>query len=95
MLSSFFTNLLTDFQNHSHQGLWMGYLTAAGSSARVAGPVVVSVVYKNYGLYLTVSLMIGSLLISLILTIFTYKRLVPADLKRLENSSKEEETTDL
>ena len=72
----------------------MGYLTAAGSSARVAGPVLVSVVYKSYGLYLTVSLMIGSLLISLLLTIFTYKRLVPAELNRLENSSKEE-TTDL
>ena len=74
----------------------MGYLTAAGSSARVAGPVVVSFVYKSYGLYLTVGLMIGSLLISLLLTILTYKRLVPADLKRQkEMSSKEEEITDL
>ena len=72
----------------------MGYLTAAGSSARVAGPVVVSVVYKSYCLYLTVGLMIGSLLISLLLTVFTYKRLVPADLKKQEISAKEE-TTDL
>ena len=57
------------------QGLWMGYLTAAGSSARVAGPVVVSYVYEKFGTYPTMAIMIGSLLISLALTILTYKRM--------------------
>jgi hypothetical protein len=36
------------------QGLWMGYLTAAGSSARVAGPIAVSLIYKEYGTYPTI-----------------------------------------
>ena len=58
----------------------MGYLTAAGSSARVAGPIVVSYVYKFFGTYPTIGLMVGSLFISLVLTILTYKRLAPESL---------------
>ena len=53
----------------------MGYLTAAGSSARVAGPIVVSYVYEYFGTYPTMAIMIGSLLISLALSVLTYKRM--------------------
>jgi hypothetical protein len=62
----------------------MGYLTAAGSSARVAGPIVVSYVYKYFGTYPTIAIMIGSLLISLALTIFTYKRMAPPEMDASE-----------
>ena len=69
------TYKLLDSRFYHLQGLWMGYLTAAGSSARVAGPVVVSYVYEKFGTYPTMAIMIGSLLISLALTILTYKRM--------------------
>ena len=33
------------------QGVWMGILTAAGSLARICGPVFVSEIYKEFGTY--------------------------------------------
>ncbi len=43
------------------QGVWMGILTSAGSSARVLGPIMVSYIYDEYGVYLTFGLIIISM----------------------------------
>ena len=55
----------------------MGLLTAAGSLARVLGPLMVSYVYNGYGLYVTYGLIMASMIIALILTVLFYKRMVP------------------
>ena len=55
----------------------MGILTSSGSLARVMGPLVVSYVYEGFGLYATYGLILGSMILSLILTVGFYKRLVP------------------
>lgn len=55
----------------------MGILSAFGSLSRVIGPIFVSFIYKNYGTYLTMGVMVITMFISLIVTLATYKRLVP------------------
>jgi len=55
----------------------MGYLTAAGSAARVLGPIVVSYVYDTKGVYLTFSIIIVTMVLSLIISTVMYKRMVP------------------
>jgi hypothetical protein len=63
--------------NNQFQGLWMGFLSAFGSLSRVLGPIFVSYIYTNFGTYPVMGFMVGSLVIALILTLTTYKRLVP------------------
>lgn len=55
----------------------MGALTAGGSLARVLGPIFVTFVYQNLGTYATMGIVTGSMVLSLIITLLTYKRLVP------------------
>ena len=55
----------------------MGILTSSGSLARVMGPLVVSYVYEGYGLYATYGLILGTMIVSLVLTVAFYRRLVP------------------
>lgn len=61
------------------QGLWMGALTAAGSLARVLGPLFVSNIYDEYGTYWTFGSVTGSMLFSAVMTLLAYRRLVPMD----------------
>ena len=61
------------------QGVWMGLLTAAGSLARICGPIFVSEIYKEFGTYWTFGLCAGSILLATIVTLATYKRLVPIE----------------
>ncbi len=55
----------------------MGALTAAGSLARVLGPIMVSYVYNAFGLYLTFGIIIASMFVALAITLVMYKRMVP------------------
>jgi len=57
------------------QGFWLSLLTGSGSLARVVGPIFVTLIYENYGTYLTFSLVTGSLVLSGALIIFSYKQL--------------------
>ena len=59
------------------QGLYMGVLTGSGSLARVIGPIFFTRLYQEQGTYVTMSVVAGTLVISLLLFIFTYKRFVP------------------
>ena len=59
------------------QGIWMGLFTGFGSMARVLGPIFVGFFYANYGMYYTIGPMVVMVILTLILTIMSYKRLVP------------------
>ena len=59
------------------QGLYMGVLTGSGSLARVIGPIFFTRLYQEQGTYVTFSVVVGALVISLLLLIFAYKRFVP------------------
>ena len=61
------------------QGFWMGLLTTSGSLARVVGPIFVTVIYEQYGTYLTFSLVTGSLVLTTLMFIITYRQFVPPD----------------
>ncbi|NWI57740.1 MFSD8 protein, partial [Calyptomena viridis] len=58
------------------QGVYMGWLTASGSGARILGPVFVSQVYTRLGPRWAFSLICGVIVASLLLLEIVYKRLV-------------------
>nr|DBA28943.1 TPA: hypothetical protein GDO54_009223 [Pyxicephalus adspersus] len=59
------------------QGVYMGWLTAAGSAARTLGPVFVSESYTHLGPRWTFGLICGIVAISLVHLAAVYKRLIP------------------
>ncbi|KAK3607035.1 hypothetical protein CHS0354_011594 [Potamilus streckersoni] len=63
------------------QGLWMGWLTASGSLARTLGPVFVTLVYDAYGPRVTFATMGGIIIVTIIIQISVFKKLVPFKLK--------------
>lgn len=64
------------------QGFYMGLLTTSGSLARVVGPIFVSYIYQYYGTWLLFGIVTASLGVSLILTLVSYKQLVPYDSRK-------------
>ncbi|XP_074849419.1 major facilitator superfamily domain-containing protein 8 isoform X2 [Carettochelys insculpta] len=58
------------------QGVYMGWLTASGSGARILGPVFVSQIYTRWGPRWAFSLICGITVFSLFLLEVTYKRLI-------------------
>ncbi|KAH0615974.1 hypothetical protein JD844_026674 [Phrynosoma platyrhinos] len=58
------------------QGIYMGWLTASGSAARILGPVFVSQLYTHLGPRWAFSLICGIVVLSLLLLEAVYKRLV-------------------
>jgi len=68
------------------QGLWMGILTSAGSLARIAGPIFVSEIYKEFGTYWTYGLCCMSLVLTMVASMITYKRMVPME-TRIKNDN--------
>ncbi|XP_062470165.1 major facilitator superfamily domain-containing protein 8 isoform X2 [Pezoporus occidentalis] len=58
------------------QGVYMGWLTASGSGARILGPVFVSQIYTHLGPRWAFSLICGVVVISLLLLEIVYKRLI-------------------
>nr|XP_048703266.1 major facilitator superfamily domain-containing protein 8 isoform X3 [Caretta caretta] len=57
------------------QGVYMGWLTASGSGARILGPVFVSQIYTHWGPRWAFSLICGIIVFSLLLLEAVYKRL--------------------
>ncbi|KAM9143322.1 major facilitator superfamily domain-containing protein 8 isoform 4-T5 [Pangshura tecta] len=57
------------------QGVYMGWLTASGSGARILGPVFVSQIYTHLGPRWAFSLICGIIVFSLLLLETVYKRL--------------------
>ena len=72
----------------------MGFLTAAGSLARICGPVFVSEIYKEFGTYWTYGLTAISLALAIVGTLLTYKRLIPLEM-RMGRSSQAEASSKL
>ncbi|XP_044284647.1 major facilitator superfamily domain-containing protein 8 isoform X2 [Varanus komodoensis] len=58
------------------QGIYMGWLTACGSGARILGPVFVSQLYTHLGPRWAFGLICGIVVLSLLLLEVVYKRLV-------------------
>lgn len=58
------------------QGVYMGWLTAAGSGARTLGPIFVSNVYTLFGPRWAFSLICGLVVGAILLLSFFYKRLI-------------------
>uniref|UniRef100_A0A8B9R2S6 Major facilitator superfamily domain containing 8 n=1 Tax=Anas platyrhynchos TaxID=8839 RepID=A0A8B9R2S6_ANAPL len=58
------------------QGVYMGWLTASGSGARILGPVFVSQIYTHLGPRWAFSLICGVVIISLLVLEIVYKRLI-------------------
>lgn len=58
------------------QGVYMGWLTAAGSGARTLGPIFVSHVYTLFGPRWAFSLICGMVIGAILLLIAVYKRLI-------------------
>uniref|UniRef100_A0A3B4BAH1 Major facilitator superfamily domain containing 8 n=1 Tax=Periophthalmus magnuspinnatus TaxID=409849 RepID=A0A3B4BAH1_9GOBI len=58
------------------QGVYMGWLTAAGSGARTLGPVFVSNIYTHLGPRWAFSLICGLVLGAIVLLVAVYKRLI-------------------
>ena len=71
----------------------MGILSAFGSLSRVLGPVFVSYIYTYYGTYPTIGFMAGSLVLSLLITLSVYKRLVPMEIVQKEFKDDREQGT--
>ncbi|KAK3600521.1 hypothetical protein CHS0354_028721 [Potamilus streckersoni] len=63
------------------QGLWMGWLTASGNLARTLGPVFVTLVYDAYGPRVTFAAVCGIIIVTIIVQISVFKKLVPFKLK--------------
>uniref|UniRef100_A0A8C0IVB5 Major facilitator superfamily domain containing 8 n=1 Tax=Chelonoidis abingdonii TaxID=106734 RepID=A0A8C0IVB5_CHEAB len=57
------------------QGIYMGWLTASGSGARILGPVFVSQIYTHFGPRWAFSLICGIIIFSLLVLEAAYKRL--------------------
>uniref|UniRef100_A0A8V0XZ28 Major facilitator superfamily domain containing 8 n=1 Tax=Gallus gallus TaxID=9031 RepID=A0A8V0XZ28_CHICK len=58
------------------QGVYMGWLTASGSGARILGPVFVSQIYTHLGPRWAFSLICGVVVLSLLVLEIVYKRLI-------------------
>ncbi|XP_077983694.1 major facilitator superfamily domain-containing protein 8-like isoform X2 [Glandiceps talaboti] len=59
------------------QGLYMGFITAAGSLARIFGPIFAGQFYANFGPTWTFCGVASALIVTLILIAVTYSRLIP------------------
>ncbi|XP_077984714.1 major facilitator superfamily domain-containing protein 8-like [Glandiceps talaboti] len=59
------------------QGLYMGFITAAGSLARILGPIFAGQFYANFGPTWTFFGVSSALIVTLILIAVTYSRLIP------------------
>ncbi|KAM6440132.1 major facilitator superfamily domain-containing protein 8 isoform 2-T2 [Liasis olivaceus] len=71
------------------QGIYMGWLTACGSGARILGPVFVSQLYSYLGPRWAFGFICGIVALSLLLLEVVYKRLIPFSVRyeRLQEQS--------
>lgn len=59
------------------QGFWLGLFATSGSVARVLGPLLVTEIYELWGTYVLFLVVTSTLVISMVLTIISWKWLVP------------------
>ena len=59
------------------QGTWIGFFSAAGSAARLTGPIYSGYVYDYYGNYLVMFVPWLGFVLDLALVIWKYKDFVP------------------
>ncbi|GFO25664.1 major facilitator superfamily domain-containing protein 8-like [Plakobranchus ocellatus] len=59
------------------QGVWMGWITAAGSLARTVGPIYVSQVYDQSGPQITFASCAGLIFLTTVFYLLVFRRLVP------------------
>jgi len=50
---------------------------SSGSGARVLGPILVTYIYEELGLYVTTGFVVATLLLALVLNLAAYKYMVP------------------
>ena len=70
----------------------MGLLSAFGSFSRILGPLFVSYIYTNFGTYWTMGSMAATLIISFVVTLLAYNRLVPMNIDASMTSNTNPET---
>ena len=70
----------------------MGLLSAFGSFSRILGPLFVSYIYTNFGTYWTMGSMAATLIISFVVTLLAYNRLVPMNIDASMTSNTNAET---
>uniref|UniRef100_A0A2P2I225 Major facilitator superfamily domain-containing protein 8-like n=1 Tax=Hirondellea gigas TaxID=1518452 RepID=A0A2P2I225_9CRUS len=87
LTSSIFSKMI----GPKNQGFWMGVLTSTGSLSRMSGPIFVTLIYSNYGTRWTFGALTAVLIISMILSVIFYKRLVPMNVNK--NSPEDERMT--
>ena len=66
----------------------MGFISAAGSAGRTAGPLLLANVYYNEGPRTTFIMCIGIISVALAILLVFYKRIVPFDVYRLKVTTK-------
>uniref|UniRef100_A0A9L0IPX1 Major facilitator superfamily domain containing 8 n=1 Tax=Equus asinus TaxID=9793 RepID=A0A9L0IPX1_EQUAS len=64
------------------QGVYMGWLTASGSAARILGPVFISQVYTSWGPRWAFSLVCGLVVLTITLLGVVYRRLIAFSVRR-------------
>ncbi|XP_033632028.1 major facilitator superfamily domain-containing protein 8-like [Asterias rubens] len=67
----------------SNQGKMMGYLTAAGSLARIIGPIYMGQMYSTVGPRLSLAIILAMLILSVFLGAWHYSKFVPYGTKEL------------
>ena len=73
----------------------MGLLSAFGSFSRILGPLFVSYIYTNFGTYWTMGSMAATLIVSFVVTLLAYNRLVPMNISMTSNTNPEMEEAHL
>jgi len=61
----------------ANTGFWLGLFATSGSLARVLGPLVVTEIYELWGTYVLFIVVTITLVISLILSLISWRKLVP------------------
>ncbi|XP_065891982.1 major facilitator superfamily domain-containing protein 8-like isoform X2 [Dysidea avara] len=70
------------------QGLMMGFISAAGSAGRTAGPLLLANMYYSEGPRTTFIMCIGIISVALAILLVSYRRIVPHDVYRLKMITK-------
>ena len=66
----------------------MGFISAAGSAGRTAGPLLLANVYYSEGPRTTFIMCIGIICVALAILLVFYRRIVPYDVYRLKVTAK-------
>ena len=73
---------MNSLYSFSFQGVWVGLMTTFGSLARVIGPIIVTTTYTSVGTYLALGIVAGSMVVTLLMNLSVYDRMVPLNLSQ-------------